>query len=135
MLDQLLSSDSKVSKVGWSSTNLISPQIQNPDRCALYDSVIFEGPPKENFHNWIRLKQVQVCTSVQELRSSSTLFRYFWFNSIWNSCFWIICWEDLVWFGLDRWFGQTDRQNKFILVCLTKFSLLWFGYSTDKQTY
>ena len=64
---------------------------------------------------------------VQELCSSSTFFRYFWFNFSWSSYFEFIVekvWFGEVWFGLDRRFGPT-------LLC---FGWVWFGCSTDKQT-
>ena len=75
--------------------------------------------------------------SVQELRSSSKLFRYFWFNLFQAVNF--DCWEGLVWFGLDRRFEQTE--NNFFLVCFdwvwfVWLSLVWFGLlipQTHKQ--
>ena len=36
-----------------------------------------------------------------------------------------------IWFGLERQFGQTGKINGFALLWL---SLVWFAYSTDKQT-
>ena len=47
----------------------------------------------------------------------------------------------MVWFGLDRWFEQKDKINgfwfalvEFGFICLIDFGLVWFAYSTDKQT-
>jgi len=62
------------------------------------------------------------------LRSSSKLSRYFQF----------ILFEfivEKVWFGLGRQFGQTNKINGFwfALVCLIKFGMILFAYSTDKQ--
>ena len=63
--------------------------------------------------------------SVQELCSSSKLFRYFWFNFISSSLLRSYCWEGLVWFGLsDRvWIGlvclfhrQTKKLNNFLIL-------------------
>ena len=39
----------------------------------------------------------------------------------------------LVWFGLDSWFGQTDKIKGFWFA-LVEFGLVWFAYSTEKQT-
>ena len=41
-----------------------------------------------------------------------------------------------VWFGLERRLGQTDKINGFwfTLVEFVWLSLVWFAYSTDKQT-
>ena len=63
--------------------------------------------------------------SVQELRSSSKLFRYFWFNLFQAVNF--DCWEGLVWFGLDTQFEQTE--NNFFLVC---FDWVWIGLLTPQ---
>ena len=101
------------------------------------------------------IKQVQVCT-VQELRSSSTLFRYFdwilfkavnfefivekvgfceicyglvWIDDLDHSCF------ALVEFGLV-WSGCfTDKQtNNNYLILINFICECVFGYSTDKKT-
>ena len=39
------------------------------------------------------------------------------------------------WFGLDRWFGKTDKINGlwYALVWMIKFGLIRFSYSTEKQ--
>jgi len=40
---------------------------------------------------------------------------------------------NLVWFGFDRRFEQTDKINGFWFA-LIEFGLVWFAYSTDTQT-
>ena len=48
-------------------------------------------------------------------------------SNLWN------CRESLVWVGLDSRFGQTDKIKGFWFA-LVEFGLVWFAYSTDKQT-
>ena len=72
------------------------------------------------FYNLPRVKNKS--RSVQELRSSIKLFRYFWFNFFEAVNFEFIVEKFcLVWFELSVW---TNRQNKGFLVC---FGWVWFG--------